>query len=53
MGLPAIKPLVAAGVRTNATLIFNPTQALLAGTGRLALCQPLHRSGADDRRGWD
>ena len=30
-GLPAIRPLVAEGVRTNATLIFNPTQALLAG----------------------
>lgn len=30
VGLPAIKPLVAEGVRTNATLIFNPTQALLA-----------------------
>jgi transaldolase len=30
IGLPAIKPLVAAGVRTNATLIFNPAQALLA-----------------------
>jgi transaldolase len=31
VGLPAIRPLVAAGVRTNATLIFNPTQALMAG----------------------
>lgn len=31
VGLPAIKPLVAEGVRTNATLIFNPAQALLAG----------------------
>ena len=31
IGLPAIRPLVAEGVRTNATLIFNPTQALLAG----------------------
>ncbi len=31
IGLPAIKPLVAEGVRTNATLMFNPTQALLAG----------------------
>lgn len=31
VGLPAIKPLVAEGVRTNATLIFNPTQALMAG----------------------
>lgn len=30
-GLPAIRPLVAEGVRTNATLIFNPGQALLAG----------------------
>jgi len=30
-GLPAIKPLVAEGVRTNATLIFNPAQALMAG----------------------
>ncbi len=30
-GLPALRPLVAAGVRTNATLMFNPTQALLAG----------------------
>jgi transaldolase len=30
-GLPAIRPLVAEGVRTNATLIFNPAQALLAG----------------------
>ncbi len=30
-GLPAIKPLVADGVRTNATLIFNPAQALMAG----------------------
>ena len=31
VGLPAIKPLVAEGVRTNATLIFNPAQALMAG----------------------
>jgi len=31
VGLPAIRPLVAEGVRTNATLIFNPAQALLAG----------------------
>lgn len=31
VGLPAIKPLVAEGVKTNATLIFNPTQALMAG----------------------
>jgi transaldolase len=30
-GLPAIKPLVAEGVRTNATLIFNPAQGLMAG----------------------
>ena len=30
VGLPAIKPLVAEGVRTNATLMFNPAQALLA-----------------------
>jgi transaldolase len=30
-GLPAIRPLVSEGVRTNATLIFNPAQALLAG----------------------
>jgi len=30
-GLSAIRPLVAEGVRTNATLMFNPTQALLAG----------------------
>jgi transaldolase len=29
--LPAIKPLVSEGVRTNATLMFNPTQALMAG----------------------
>lgn len=31
IGMPAIKPLVAEGVRTNTTLMFNPTQALLAG----------------------
>jgi transaldolase len=31
IGLPAIKPLVAEGVRTNATLMFNPAQALMAG----------------------
>lgn len=31
VGLPAIKPLVSEGVRTNATLMFNPMQALLAG----------------------
>ncbi|NLX55218.1 MAG: fructose-6-phosphate aldolase [Planctomycetaceae bacterium] len=31
VGLPALRPLVAAGVRTNATLMFNPAQALLAG----------------------
>ena len=31
IGLPALKPLVAEGVRTNATLIFNPAQALMAG----------------------
>ena len=30
-GLTSVKRLVAEGVRTNATLIFNPTQALLAG----------------------
>ncbi len=30
-GLAAVKILAAEGVRTNATLIFNPTQALLAG----------------------
>jgi transaldolase len=30
-GLTAIKRLVADGVRTNATLIFNPAQALVAG----------------------
>jgi len=29
-GLAAVKTLVPEGVRTNATLIFNPTQALLA-----------------------
>ncbi|MBN2456565.1 MAG: hypothetical protein JXB29_08555 [Sedimentisphaerales bacterium] len=31
IGLAAIKILVSEGVSTNATLIFNPTQALLAG----------------------
>jgi transaldolase len=31
IGLPAVKQLAAEGVRTNATLIFNPGQALLAG----------------------
>ncbi len=31
VGLPAIRPLVEEGVRTNATLIFNPAQALMAG----------------------
>jgi len=30
-GLAAVKTLVPEGVRTNATLIFNPTQGLLAG----------------------
>ncbi|MBN2323528.1 MAG: fructose-6-phosphate aldolase [Spirochaetes bacterium] len=30
-GLAAVKVLVPEGVRTNATLIFNPAQALLAG----------------------
>lgn len=30
-GLAAVKILAAEGVRTNATLMFNPTQALLAG----------------------
>jgi transaldolase len=30
-GLAAVKILVPEGVRTNATLMFNPTQALLAG----------------------
>ncbi len=30
-GLTAVKRLVAEGVRTNATLIYNPTQALMAG----------------------
>lgn len=30
-GLPAIKPLVSEGVLTNATLMFNPAQALMAG----------------------
>jgi len=31
VGLTAIKQLVPEGVRTNATLIFNPTQGLMAG----------------------
>jgi transaldolase len=31
LGLSALKPLIAEGVRTNATLMFNPTQGLLAG----------------------
>ncbi len=31
VGLTALPRLTAEGVRTNATLIFNPTQALLAG----------------------
>ncbi len=31
MGLAAVKIVVPEGLRTNATLIFNPTQALLAG----------------------
>ena len=31
VGLSSIRQLVDEGVRTNATLIFNPTQALLAG----------------------
>lgn len=31
VGLGVIRQLVAEGVRTNATLIFNPTQGLLAG----------------------
>ena len=31
MGLAAVKIVVPEGIRTNATLIFNPTQALLAG----------------------
>jgi len=30
-GLAALKTLVSEGVKTNATLIFNPTQGLLAG----------------------
>ena len=30
-GLAAVKTLVPEGIRTNATLIFNPTQGLLAG----------------------
>jgi transaldolase len=30
-GLTAIRALVSEGIRTNATLIFNPAQALLAG----------------------
>ncbi|MHB9037143.1 MAG: transaldolase family protein [Armatimonadota bacterium] len=30
-GLAAVKTLVPEGVRTNATLMYNPTQALLAG----------------------
>ena len=31
VGLAAVKILVPEGIRTNATLMFNPTQALLAG----------------------
>lgn len=31
IGLEAIRRLIPEGVRTNATLIYNPTQALLAG----------------------
>lgn len=31
MGLAAVKIVVPEGIRTNATLIFNPAQALLAG----------------------
>ncbi len=30
-GLTAVKRLVAEGIRTNATLMYNPTQALMAG----------------------
>ena len=51
IGLPAIKPLVAAGVRTNATLIFNPTQALMAGLAGSPFISPFvgraRMTGAD------
>jgi transaldolase len=51
VGLPAIKPLVAAGVRTNATLMFNPAQALMAGLAGTTYISPFigraRMAGAD------
>ncbi|TVQ23186.1 MAG: fructose-6-phosphate aldolase [Spirochaetaceae bacterium] len=51
VGLPAIKPLVAEGVKTNATLIFNPTQALMAGLAGSPFISPFigraRMTGAD------
>jgi transaldolase len=51
VGLPAIRPLVAEGVRTNATLIFNPTQALLAAQAGSPFVSPFigraRMSGSD------
>ncbi len=39
-GLAAVKILVPEGVRTNATLIFNPTQGLLAGLAESPFISP-------------
>ncbi len=39
-GLTAVKILVPEGIRTNATLIFNPTQGLLAGLAESPFISP-------------
>lgn len=45
-GLTAVKILVSEGVRTNATLIFNPAQALLAGLAGSPFISPfISRAG--------
>ena len=50
-GLPALKPLISEGVRTNATLMFNPAQALLAGLAGSPFISPFigraRMAGAD------
>lgn len=39
-GLPAIKTLKAEGIKTNATLVFNPMQALLVAKAGATFCSP-------------
>lgn len=50
-GIKAVKTLVPLGVKTNATLIFSPTQALLAGLANSPFISPF--VGRTDDIGYD